>query len=624
LTVKKKKVKKKKVKSKQTRKKPQPKAPAAAKPWIVTKKHKLNKEEFDIKHPAIYISSLGDAKESEFDYFPNLNTQGLSGTRKTMIDSLKNGTYQPNMSTVPYTAEVEKKNNYLIKAEPKNDDFITTEKDTFEFSAEVYQKQREQSYTRLETILKQYKHSNIPLLPRYYHNPLQYYDHILLADAYVNSFQGTVIDAYTDFIMPKTLKPVLKLRNPKKHGDSQAQQKLIEKHQDIIYKLTQVDDWYSDMGPEEIDPYMDMPLQIKFKALITQHLTFGRCAFVYEHWEHLPHVTVDGIEYKDIPNAIKLLHPIDMGMIELDEYTWKLGGMYIYNQPAFVPSIDMLYLVNRYASPLIGSFYYGFAMGQRSIDPVRVYRRILAQNYQQFIRSSHSGMGAFVFDSTGYDEETRKKIRTTIINSYKSGEIAVIDYANIKDFDFKEMKINADIQGLVTVQEAMVKIMIGVTGMPQSLIYGEGDANRSTLVGRIVSFINNQIQQLRSSIGAQIASQHYMPNFRTLYKGQKELDLFYIDVEFEEAELETRSEKVERLLNEMELFPYKPEHIGEELGDKDYMTNIDDDAIKQKQEQAKQMSEGGGSPFGQGNSSSKGVFTVKGPGGETAKVTQRN
>jgi len=595
---------------------------STAKPWIRTQKRKSNIEKIDSKQPHINIVSLGEAKELEFDYFPNLNSEGLTGTRQKMINSLKDGTYQPNMATVPYTAEVEKKNNYLIKAEPTNNDLLTTEKDRFEFSGEVYQKQRMQSYTRLETILKQYKRSNIPLLPRYYHNPLQYYDLILLADAYVNSFQGTVIDAYTDFIMPKTLKPVLKLRNPKKHGDSQAQQKLIEKHQGIIDKLIQVDDWYSDMGPKEIDPFMDMPLQLKFKALITQHLTFGRDAIVYEHWAHLPHVTVDGVEYKDIPNALKLVHPIDMGMIELDEYTWKLGGMYIYNQPAFIPSQDMLYLVNRYASPLIGSFYYGFAIGQRSIDPVRVYRRILAQNYQQFIRSSHSGMGVFAFDSTGYDEEVRKKIRTTIINSYKAGEIAVIDYANVTDFKFLEMKINADIAGLVTVQEAMVKIMIGVTGMPASLIYGEGDANRSTMVGRIVSFINNQIVNLRTSIGSQIAAQHYMPNFRILYKGKEELEMFTIEVDFEEAELETRSEKVERLLSEMQLFPYKPEHIGEELGDKDYMTNIDDDAIKQKKEQQKQMSEGG-APFGNSKPSGNGVFTVKGPDGETAKVTQR-
>jgi len=592
------------------------------KKWIKNQKRKSTLEKEDPKQPHINIMSLGEAKDLEFDYFPNLNSSGLSGNRKKMIESLKDGTYQANMSTVPYTAEVEEKNNYLIKAEPTNHDFISTEKDVFEFSAEVYQKQRMQTYTRLETLLKQYKRSNIPLLPRYYHNPLQYYDHILLADGYVNSFQGTVIDAYTDFIMPKTLKPVLRLRNPKKHGDSQAQQKLIEENQDIVDKLIEVDDWYSDMGPKEIDPYMDMPLQLKFKALITQHLTFGRDAIVYEHWEHLPHVTVDGEEYEDIPNALKLVHPIDMGMIELDEYTWKLGGMYIYNQPAFIPSQDMLYLVNRYASPLIGSFYYGFAMGQRSIDPVRVYRRILAQNYQQFIRSSHSGMGAFVFDSTGYDETIRKKIRTEIINSYKAGEIAVIDYANIKDFDFKEMKINADISGLVTVQEAMVKIMIGVTGMPQSLIYGEGDANRSTLVGRIVSFINNQVAQLRTSIGSQIAAQHYMPNFRILYKDKKELDLFYIEVEFEEAELETRAEKVERLLAEMQLFPYKPEHIGEELGDKDYMANIDEDAIKLKKEQQKQGPPGG-APFGN-KPTSNDTFTVKGPDGETAKVTQRS
>jgi len=48
------------------------------------------------------------------------------------------------------------------------------------------------------------------------------------------------------------------------------------------------------------------------------------------------------------------------------------------------------------------------------------------------------------------------------------------------------------------------------------------------------------------------------------------------------------------------------------------MNNIDEDAIKQKKEQAEAGPQG--APFGQ-KPSGKGVFTVKGPGGETAKVS---
>jgi len=74
----------------------------------------------------------------------------------------------------------------------------------------------------------------------------------------------------------------------------------------------------------------------------------------------------------------------------------------------------------------------------------------------------------------------------------------------------------------------------------------------------------------------------------------------------------------------MELFPYKAEHIGEELGDKDYLNNIDEDAIQQK----KDMADQGGAPFGQAGGgkkpTSKDTFTVRGPDGDTAKVTQRS
>lgn len=529
--------------------------------------------------------SLNPLGEDDFDFFPHLGLSKLSGLEETLTKQLKAGTYQPFMQAVEYSAEVKKdKRRTLVHAEPLEASINVTKYDVYSADVMVEQSTRSNlAKTRVEVLGKQFHTPQQPMRPRYYHNPLQYFDHVVLSDAYTNSFGGTVIDTWVDFTMPKLLKPVLKLRCPRSIGDKKAQEKEIKSNNDIIERLEAIDLWYSDLGKETQDPYMDIPLQQKFRALITNMLNFGRDACVFENWKHLTPVTVDEVEYKGLPNVIKVLHPIDMGMIELDEYTWKLGGMYVHADRAYVPAAQMLYLVNQYQNPMIGSFMFGRSKLQPAIDPIRLLRRIFARNYQQFIRSSYSGMGMFIFDSTQYPEDVRKKIRTSILNSWKAGEVGVIDYANIKDFEWKEMKIDADITGLQALQEQLIKVVIGITGIPQSLIFDEAAATRATLVGRIVSFINNQITTLRTTITQQISAQWYNRVFRTVYEQDDDiLEKFYIDCEFEEMELETKLEKVARLIQEQTLNPYTNEYLGEELGDKDYLEHIDEKKVEQQ------------------------------------------
>ena len=530
--------------------------------------------------------SLNPLGEDDFDFFPHLGLSKLSGLEETLTKQLKAGTYQPFMQAVEYTAEIKRDKKHTLKsAHPLEASINAPKYDIYTAEDMVEQSTRNPAKTRVEVLGEQFKQIRYPMRPRYYHNPLQYFDHVVLSDAYSNSFGGTVIDTWGDFTMPKLLKPVLRLRCPKSVGDKKAQENKIKENNDIIERLEAIDLWYSDLGKEVQDPHMDIPLQQKFRALIINFLTFGRDAFVFENWKHLAPVTVDEVEYKGLPNVIKVLHPIDMGMIELDEFTWKLGGMYVHADRAYVPAAQMLYLVNQYQNPMIGSFMYGRSKLQPAIDPIRLLRRIFARNYQIFIRNSYSGMGMFIFDSTQYPEDIRKKIRTSILNSWKAGEVGVIDYANIKDFEWKEMKINVDIAGLQALQEQLIKVVIGITGIPQSLIFDEAAATRATLVGRIVSFINNQITQLRTTITQQISAQWYNRVFRTVYEQDDDiLEKFYIDCEFEEMELETKLEKVARLIQEQTLNPYTNEYLGEELGDKDYLEHIDEDKVKQQKD----------------------------------------
>ncbi|MGH2613318.1 MAG: hypothetical protein ACRDFB_09780, partial [Rhabdochlamydiaceae bacterium] len=113
---------------------------------------------------------------------------------------------------------------------------------------------------------------------------------------------------------------------------------------------------------------------------------------------------------------------------------------------------------------------------------------------------------------------------------------------------------------------------------------------------------------LRTSIGEQIASQWYIRNFRILYADNKEiLEKFTIGVEFEEMDLETKTEKVERLILETQLNPYTDDYIGKEIGDPDYLNHIDTKKRDKQDQQNKNPFPFPGKPQAQGG----GTFSVK-------------
>ena len=101
------------------------------------------------------------------------------------------------MGSVPYKAEIEPETKGLIRASALDKINETTARDSFDNSKQfdaMYQKKKMGGKTRLEMVTETFDRTDIPVLPRYYHNPLQYFDHVLLADGYVNTFAGLVID----------------------------------------------------------------------------------------------------------------------------------------------------------------------------------------------------------------------------------------------------------------------------------------------------------------------------------------------------------------------------------------------------------------------------------------------
>ena len=360
--------------------------------------------------------------------------------------------------------------------------------------------------------------------------------------------------------------------------DEEADKEKLAEGQHAIGTLMQIDEWYSDTGPKAQDEYFDVALQNKIKSIVTHMLVFGRACIVKERWEHLPKVEDDvefeqGLDPKPLPNVLKVLHPIEMGLTEVELYTGKVAGLWISNDQPYIPMGDMLYFVNGYSSPMIGAATYGYSRLQRCIEHFRLYRRLLARNVPQYLKTSATGMGAFVMNTTGYPAAVRESIRQSLTSMYRTGEIAVIDYANTDDFEWKEFKVTTDINALVQLEQTMLSSMSTVLGVPHSIVFDSAES-RATLIGRIVTFTNTTVKSLRKDIGRQLVQQWWLPNMRKT-QAEEFLKEYTVEARFRDHTRETKLEEVERLLQEIQINPYKDSYLGEELGIDDYASKID-------------------------------------------------
>ena len=560
--------------------------------------------------PYIHIHSLKD--QDEIDLFPRYK-KDMDGEHGKLINSLKDGTYMPYMRQETYIPKAGRTGDgkmMTVTASMKNEDITVSDKAIFMRAVKVPKRilTREASMNadeirRMENIYSKHK---VPVTRRYTANPYQFYDHILFNDQHINSPAGMVQEALMDFVMTKDFRPVVYYRD----SDAEENEADIKEKKEILKALMAVDLWYSDKGSDEQDPYYDVPVKRKIRSAAMNMMVYGRGMIVKEYWKSIPAVKVDGKEYRNIPNVLKVLESQDIGMTEIEEYSGKMAGVWLNNSRPYVPASEMMYFVDAFDSPMMGSTSYGFAPSQRALDACRLWRRLLAVNLPQWLRVGATGMGIFLMNTTGMPEEEREKVEAALTGMFESGEMAVISYGNVGDFDFKEIKLTTDISHLVELLKALSEVISSVLGVPYTLLFTDTTAARATMVGKMVAYLEYPIANKQERLAEMISHQHYIPNFRALYKKDKPeyLEKYTIGVEFEETNMETKQEKVDRLLGMMEINPLTDKRIGEELDDTDYEKHIDKDKIKERKEER----EKGIQPQGQGQNPKTGqTMTIR-------------
>ena len=425
--------------------------------------------------------------------------------------------------------------------------------------------------------ISQRRQKNKTFFPKFFMNPYQDLDYMVLQDIYANSIAGRIIDRLIEMLFGNGIKPVLKLRNPKDAGDEKLQQKEIENNQKIIDDLIAVDEALGDPD-DEIDPYLDTDINTKFLALVKNAFVFGRSMIIKEFLK--PVKLADGRVIAGIPNVLKVIHSRDMGLIEIDQESWKLKSVNVRFTGQQVVPQQMIYIEHGSDNPVYNALHYGYSAMQSMIGASRSLKQMIEVDFPTISKHVWAGIG-FMFIKPEGTTPAQKQAELDQINSIaRAGRLNSL-MLNPEDVKVDFQDFNPKINELVQLADFLIRYNIAQTGMPQAIFAQEKDSNRATLIGKIRFFMDSVVRNHQKWICQEFAKQWYMPNFKAIYGKDSEIfKKFKIDCEFEPLKIEAFDDAADAVIKINKEFPLSDKAAGDLLGIENFEAMRDPDIQK--------------------------------------------
>lgn len=463
--------------------------------------------------------------------------------------------------------------------------------------------------------------SGRPIFPKFFLNPLNALDMIVLQDIYMHTICGSIIDVLVSFTLGKGIRPVLKLNSENikdikaikiqkddetesdsstESNTSQSKDRKVEKNGDdkeneetkeeAIARVLQENEWLLDpikaidksfSDPKQMDPYLDENWDDKVEAVVRNHWIYGRCMMTYEYFDDKVFVWNEK-KFPTIPNVVKIIHPRDMGFVQIDQVTQKLKGCSLMFSTGIILAEDMLYLEHVKNSPIYNAKFYGYSKMLRMLGDGRSLRKLKDRDFPNVASIGYAGFSIIAFKKDAKGAKAEAEQNTSFVNTMTVGSpnaTTLID----PEHDMKVHNVNTDpkISEMIEMANYHAEAAAKSAEVPTTLVSKEKDPNRDTLLGILRLFKENVIKNHQSRIGKVIDAQYYMPNWRAIYAENEDvLKNFHVESEFEDIKLESWDDLVASVVELFKLNPLRAEAIGELLGITNYESKIDPDAEK--------------------------------------------
>ena len=223
------------------------------------------------------------------------------------------------------------------------------------------------------------------LSPHVFANPMQSLDYRIYETLLKTTFIGSLLDSFVQYVVGQGFKPELELVNPDSNDETNT--KLIEKHQDIITKLLEIDHSIETFS----DGTLDISFQQKFTAMIMSTLGYNRSALIFSYDKS---VVIDGKTYEEIPSHLIFAPAQDLGIIDIDQQTRRLKSVqwkHQYSTP--IPVKDMVYMWNPITSSKAhNSYFYGISLLSPLISASKMIRTLLSETFPAMAKTTWAGV----------------------------------------------------------------------------------------------------------------------------------------------------------------------------------------------------------------------------------------
>lgn len=416
------------------------------------------------------------------------------------------------------------------------------------------------------------------LWPKYWQNPYQYQDYLVLQDNYANTIAGRILDVIVYFTLANGIKPKLEPKDKSLYKDDKALTKALDDAKWVTTVFEQIDQQISEgkdpmpyatfdddknvqyvpkyVKADRNTPTYDTPFQQKWASFTTLALNFGRGAMVpnVDPDDNTVEFKIDGKDHKyvGIPKIFQIIHPRDLGFNHVDPTTWKLLGIQVYNSNWILRPDQMLFMEWNPNNPVYGSMYYGYSVLQSMMGSARTLRRIIEVDFPLIAKTRWSGMYWLFFTRKGEGSVTAQAEHAAILSAIKLDGINIsLEDNPQEDVRVENIDLDPKITELIEMCKFLIQYMMSQVSMPQGLLFGEQDLNRDTLKTGIQTFTKGPIKKYRRWV-LHTATQYYRRMAATVIpqnpKIGEVLEEFNLIANVDEFNLESDSELAQALI----------------------------------------------------------------------------
>lgn len=388
-------------------------------------------------------------------------------------------------------------------------------------------------------------------MSNYYVNPHTDLDLIAIHAICRDTIVGGLMNSLTRFLCGRGFRPELELISPSE--DSEKNEKKIKAHKKVIDELLKIDN--------QISHYNAISFFEFITILIDGTNTFGRSCLLIDDFKN--------------PKHIKFCHARDMGITEISQMG-ILKSVQIRGFTDQIKAENLIYLWN----PLVSSKYhlswmYGASLVMPMLDAARVLHQVIGVDFKALAESAWAGSYLLTVRPQGGDDASKNDEYTQIASGLSRGGASIL-LENPEDTKSEQIDFKGEFDGLVKMNDHLIKYAVATLGLPQSLFFDESSTNRSTMLAKIQLTLETNIEPMRATLSRQIADQWYMRHFERLYPKLK--DEFRIVIRFDDLAIAEWYDLVTSTLALDSRAKLKDDRFGKLLGLSNYQHMIADDA----------------------------------------------